>query len=87
MLAGEKRGILAKVVGQRPLGRPLRRVALPVARLVEHGVDRIAPEGERGHALDVVDEGRRADGELDDVVQPLEAVAHAEHVPERAKAA
>ena len=67
------------LVGQQPLGRPARRDAVRVGRLVERGVDRVPLEPDAG--LGVVQEGRRAERQLDDVVEQLEAGAVAE--PER----
>ena len=80
MLAEEELGRVLVGGGQQALRRPPRRAAVGPARLLEHGVERVAREAER--RLDVVAEGGRVGGLLEDVVQPLGAVAHAQHVAE-----
>ena len=72
-------------VGLEPVRRPPGRDAVGVARLVERRVDRIPREA---HArLDVVQPRQRAERQLDDVMEMLEAVAVAELEAELAEAA
>ena len=72
-----------EVVGQEPLGGPARPGAVGVAGLLQHRVDRGVAEVDR--ALDAVQEAGRLDRPLEQVVQPVGAVAHPEHVPELAQ--
>src|SRR5262249_54977567 len=76
---------LGDLVGHRPLGRPARGHPVSVGRLVECGVNRVPPETHR--LLHVVQEGPRAERQLDDVVDLLEAGAVAEFEAELEKAA
>src|SRR5262249_31209396 len=69
--------------GQDAGGRPARREPVRVARLVEGGVDGIPSEPDAG--LRVVEERRRAEWELDDVVEQLPARAVAEPHPQLAE--
>ena len=64
------------LVGQQPVRGPAGRHAVRVRRLVERRVDRVAAEAAR--RLDVVQERRRAERQLDHVVEQLEPGAVAE---------
>ena len=80
VLAEEELGLGLVGGGQQALRRPPRRAPVGPARLLEHGVERVAREAER--RVDVVAEGGRVGGQLEDVVQGLGAVAHPQHAAE-----
>ena len=82
MLAGEQMRVV-ELRRHHPLRRPLGLAAVRHAGFVDDRVDRVA--GERGVALNVVQERRRIERKLQQVVQALGAVAHAEHVADLPK--
>ena len=79
MLGGEV-ALGLDLVGQQAMGRPARRHAVGVRRLVERRVDRVAIEANA--VLGVVQERERPERQLDDVMQQLEPGAVAEPQPE-----
>src|SRR3954453_8376866 len=79
VLGGEQVAI-ADHIGQQPVGRPARRNAIRVRRLVEGRIERVAAEMLGGG--DIVPEGRRLHRELEQVVEILPARTVTEPQPE-----
>ena len=64
----------------QPLGRPACRATVRIAGFVQDAEDRIT--GERERRLDIVKERGRVRRQLEEVMEPLGAVAHAQQKPE-----